>query len=270
MDEDRAALEALTRAVRDRLQWDAECGAIGVPPAPPVVRPAAAAPPAVSAPPRAPAPDPQPPVAAPAPRPRAAEPFVRRPGAERVQLLGAISAEVASCTRCRLHEGRTKTVFGVGNAEARLCFVGEGPGRDEDLTGEPFVGRAGQLLDKMIAAMGLSRADVYICNVVKCRPPENRTPLPDESATCSPFLDRQLEVLVPEVIVALGASAARQLLSTTQPMSRLRGRFHEWRGIPVMPTFHPAYLLRNEEAKRPVWEDLQQVMQRLGLKRPGK
>jgi len=183
-------------------------------------------------------------------------------------MLTELDAQVRGCTRCRLHEGRTNTVFGVGNPEARLCFVGEGPGRDEDLRGEPFVGRAGQLLDRMIKAMGLSRDDVYICNVVKCRPPENRTPLPDEMATCAPFLDRQLDVVAPEAVVALGACAARQLLSTTLPMGRLRGRFHEWRGVPVMPTYHPAYLLRNEEAKRPVWDDLQQVMAKLGLARP--
>ena len=282
MDEDRAELESLRRAVHDRLRWDAECGAFGAEPAPPRAPPEPAPPPAppparaasstdASAAPPAPAassPRPAAPAARPAPPAAAPAPFVRRPADERAKLLAELSAEVKVCTSCRLHEGRTNTVFGVGGPEARLCFVGEGPGRDEDLRGEPFVGRAGQLLDKMIRGMGLSRDAVYICNVVKCRPPENRTPLPDETATCSPFLDRQLEVIVPEAIVALGACAARQLLSSTLPMGRMRGRFHEWRGIPVMPTYHPAYLLRNEEAKRPVWEDLQQVMARLGLKRP--
>jgi len=187
------------------------------------------------------------------------------PLAGRRAALASASETVASCRRCRLCDSRTRTVYGVGNAEARLCFVGEGPGFEEDKRGEPFVGRAGQLLDKMIAAMGLARPDVYICNTVKCRPPENRTPLPDEMEACWPFLRGQLEVVRPEVIVALGRPAAMRLLGTGEAMARLRGRFHEWEGIPVMPTYHPAYLLRTPAAKRVVWEDLQRVMERLGL-----
>ncbi|MBI2897689.1 MAG: uracil-DNA glycosylase [Deltaproteobacteria bacterium] len=187
---------------------------------------------------------------------------------DRAAALRALDEQVGACKRCRLHEGRTRTVFGVGNPAGRLCFVGEGPGRDEDLRGEPFVGAAGQLLTKMIQAMGLAREDVYICNVVKCRPPENRTPLPDEMATCAGFLEGQLEIVAPEVIVAMGSTAARQLLQTTAAMGRLRGSFHEYRGVPVMPTYHPAYLLRNAEAKKPVWDDLKKVMARLGLPDP--
>ena len=262
-------LHALAKALRDLARWQHEVGTFGVPPAAPEIRDSSSAPDerrttpiARSAPPPAAAPQPAVPAAPAAPMPPP------RPRPERLAALREIETTVTSCTRCRLHEGRTRTVFGVGDAEAKLCFVGEGPGRDEDLQGEPFVGRAGQLLTKMIRAMGLAREQVYICNVVKCRPPENRTPLPDEMGCCAPFLDRQLELVSPTVIVALGACAAKQLLGTTLPMSRLRGRFHDWRGVPVMPTYHPAYLLRNEEAKRPVWEDLQQVMSRLGLARP--
>jgi DNA polymerase len=202
-------------------------------------------------------------VTAPAPPPRSAPGGL--PLAERRAALAAGAAEVASCRRCRLAESRTRTVYGVGNPEARLCFVGEGPGYDEDQQGEPFVGRAGQLLNKMIAAMGLARTDVYICNTVKCRPPDNRTPSPDEMEACGSYLERQLEVVRPEVLVALGRPAASRLTGSGEAMSKLRGRFHSWRGIPVMPTYHPAYLLRTPTAKRVVWEDLQLVMKRLGL-----
>ncbi len=173
---------------------------------------------------------------------------------------------IGDCTRCRLCEGRTKLVFGVGNPRARLMFVGEGPGADEDRQGEPFVGRAGQLLDKIIAAMGLSRQEVYIGNVVKCRPPENRTPLPDESATCLPFLEAQIRIIRPAVIVALGKTAAVGLTGVPiDSITRERGRWLEVHGVPVKVTFHPAYLLRSPAAKRPVWEDMQDVMARLGL-----
>lgn len=179
--------------------------------------------------------------------------------------LESVRADLGECTRCKLHETRTNIVFGVGNPRARLMFVGEAPGADEDRKGEPFVGRAGQLLDRIIAAMGLRREDVYIANVLKCRPPNNRNPEPDEVAECRPFLFRQIEAVAPEVIVALGAPAAQTLLDTQAPIGRLRGRYWRVEGIDLMPTYHPAYLLRNPAKKRDVWEDMQQVMERLGL-----
>ena len=171
----------------------------------------------------------------------------------------------ANCTRCKLHKARTKIVFGVGNAKAELVFVGEGPGRDEDLQGEPFVGRAGKLLTQMIEAMSLRREDVYICNVVKCRPPENRLPEKDEISTCSPFLMRQLATIQPKVICALGSCAAQTLLQTTRGISRFRGEWFDFRGSKFIATYHPAYLLRNPNAKSEVWKDLQKVMAHLGL-----
>lgn len=170
-----------------------------------------------------------------------------------------------NCTRCKLHKGRTNLVFGVGNPKAELVFVGEGPGADEDAQGEPFVGRAGKLLTQMIEAMSLRREDVYICNVVKCRPPDNRLPEKDEIATCSPFLLRQLAVIQPKVIVALGACSAQTLLQTTQGISRFRGEWFDFRGAKLIATYHPAYLLRNPPAKSEVWKDLQKVMAHLGL-----
>ncbi|MBZ5501919.1 MAG: uracil-DNA glycosylase [Acidobacteriia bacterium] len=172
----------------------------------------------------------------------------------------------ADCARCKLHKARTKIVFGVGNPKAELVFVGEGPGRDEDAQGEPFVGRAGKLLTQMIEAMSLRREDVYICNVVKCRPPENRLPEKDEIATCSPFLYRQLDAIRPKVICCLGACSAQTLLATTQGISRFRGEWLDWRGTRLIATYHPAYLLRNPSAKGEVWKDLQKVMAVLGLK----
>jgi DNA polymerase len=181
-------------------------------------------------------------------------------GADPAEALRLIREEIGDCRRCRLSEKRTHVVFGVGNPAARLMFVGEGPGADEDAQGEPFVGRAGQLLTKIIEAMNLKRADVYIANIVKCRPPENRTPLPDETATCSPFLFRQIAAIGPKVIVCLGTPSAQTLLGTRETITRLRGVFREIEGIKVMPTFHPAYLLRNPAAKREVWEDMKQVM----------
>jgi DNA polymerase len=180
--------------------------------------------------------------------------------------LPKILAEIGhDCTRCKLHKGRTKLVFGDGNPKAELVFVGEGPGRDEDLQGLPFVGRAGKLLNQMIEAMGLQRKDVYICNVVKCRPPENRTPEPDEVKTCSPFLLRQLDVIAPKVIVCLGSVASQTLLQTNRGISGFRGEWLEFRGYRLMATYHPAYLLRNPAAKVDVWKDLQKVMAVLGL-----
>lgn len=184
-------------------------------------------------------------------------------GRATVETLTGIRDDLGMCTRCRLSDSRRHIVFGEGSSEARLVFVGEGPGFDEDQCGRPFVGAAGQLLTKIIAAMNLTREAVYICNVVKCRPPGNRNPEMDEIRQCLPFLKRQLTAIRPRVICALGSVAARTLLETQSPISHLRGRFHDFNGIPVMPTFHPAYLLRNPEQKRAVWEDIQQIMKLL-------
>jgi len=178
--------------------------------------------------------------------------------------LDAIRDDLGECTRCPLCHARTRIVFGEGAPQADLVFVGEGPGQDEDRCGRPFVGAAGQLLTKIIAAMNLSREDVYIANIVKCRPPNNRAPTAEEIGSCLPFLRRQLAVIRPRVICTLGNVAARALLDTDRPISRIRGRFHEFMGIAVMPTFHPAYLLRQPDKKRDVWNDIQQVMKRLG------
>jgi uracil-DNA glycosylase family 4 len=180
--------------------------------------------------------------------------------------LELIRENLGECTRCRLHEQRNKIVFGAGNPRAELVFVGEGPGHDEDMQGLPFVGRAGKLLTQMIEAMGLQREDVYICNVVKCRPPENRKPEDDEVATCSPYLYRQLDVIAPKAIVCLGGVAAQTLLKTKDPISRFRGNWFDFRNTKLLATYHPAYLLRNPNAKGEVWKDLQKVMVLLGLK----
>lgn len=176
-----------------------------------------------------------------------------------------IREDLGECTRCKLHKHRHTIVFGDGNPKAELVFVGEGPGADEDAQGLPFVGRAGKLLTQMIEAMGLQRKDVYICNVVKCRPPENRTPEEDEVSTCSPFLLRQLDVIAPKVIVCLGAVAAKTLLKTNRGISHFRGEWLDFRSSKLMATYHPAYLLRNPNAKPEVWKDLQKVMAVLGL-----
>jgi uracil-DNA glycosylase family 4 len=180
--------------------------------------------------------------------------------------LAALREEIGDCTRCVLHTlGRKQVVFGVGNARASLMFVGEAPGADEDQQGEPFVGKAGQLLTKIIEAIGLARGDVYIANVIKCRPPGNRNPEPVEVATCSPFLLRQVDIIRPKVIVALGTFAAQTLLATDTPISRLRGRVHLFHGgIKLVPTFHPAYLLRSPDKKRDVWDDMKMVRGLLG------
>jgi DNA polymerase len=182
-----------------------------------------------------------------------------------------VRSDLGDCTRCKLHSTRHTIVFGDGNPKAELVFVGEGPGADEDAQGLPFVGRAGKLLTQMIEAMGLHRRDVYICNVVKCRPPENRLPEEDEVKTCSPFLLRQLDVIAPKVIVCLGAVAAKTLLQTNRGISQFRGQWLEYRERKLMATYHPAYLLRNPNAKGEVWKDLQKVMTVLGLQaRKGK
>jgi DNA polymerase len=182
-------------------------------------------------------------------------------GAAPSSTLADVRAHIGDCTRCKLHGlGRRQIVFGVGNPNADLMFVGEAPGADEDIQGEPFVGRAGQLLTKIIEAIGLSRDQVYIANVIKCRPPQNRNPEPDEVASCEPFLNRQIDLIRPRVIVALGTFAAHALLKTDAPISRLRGRVHEYRGgARLIPTFHPAFLLRSPDRKRDVWEDMKKV-----------
>src|SRR3984957_16902381 len=185
--------------------------------------------------------------------------------------LTIIREDLGVCTRCRLHEGRNQIVFGVGDPNAELMFVGEGPGADEDAKGEPFVGRAGQLLTDIIErGMGMQRSEVYICNVVKCRPPGNRNPEPDEVEACEPFLFRQIEIVKPRVIVGLGTFAVQSVLKVKTPISKLRGNWHEVRGIKMMPTFHPAYLLRNPSDKRLVWSDIQEVMKSLGRPIPGR
>jgi len=216
-----------------------------------------AAPAPVSAPPSAPGP------AAPA-----AQPPIAPALPEPTETLEDIRADIGECTRCRLHQGRNKLVFGVGNPEARLVFVGEGPGADEDAQGIPFVGRAGQLLTAMIEntaakeGIPIKRQDVYICNVVKCRPPDNRTPEPDEMEICGQYLARQLAVLRPRAICALGGTAAKALTGRKEGVTRMRGKWFQWRGIPMMVTYHPSYLLRpyNQNAKREAWEDLKKVL----------
>jgi uracil-DNA glycosylase family 4 len=202
--------------------------------------------------------------------------------ADPVAALKLIREDLGDCTRCKLHKGRTKIVFGVGSLRAELMFVGEGPGADEDAQGEPFVGRAGQLLNNMIKAMGLRREDVYIANIVKCRPPGNRTPEPDECETCSPFLMRQIAAIKPKVVVALGATAAKNLLAMNSSLGDLRGRFYDfkpagvrgndpsWSGARLAVTYHPAYLLRDPRQKGEAWKDLQMVMKYLGIEPPKK
>ena len=181
-----------------------------------------------------------------------------------VSSLEELRDDIGDCRRCKLHLGRTHVVFGIGNPNAKLMFVGEGPGRDEDLKGEPFVGRAGQLLTDIITkGMGLTREDVYIANVVKCRPPQNRNPEPDEVASCEPFLKKQIELIRPKIIVALGKFAVQALLQSKVPITRLRGNWHTYMGIKLMPTFHPAYLLRNPADKKLVWEDIKKVMKEM-------
>ena len=187
------------------------------------------------------------------------------PAGDAVAALRAIREDIGDCTRCGLSRGRKNIVFGVGNPKADIMFIGEGPGADEDEQGEPFVGRAGQLLNNMIAAMGLHREDVYIANVVKCRPPQNRAPERDEIETCSPFLMRQVDVIRPKIIVALGATAAKTLLGISDSMASLRGRLYDFRGTKLAVTYHPAFLLRDPRQKKEAWKDLQMVMNFLGM-----
>ena len=185
------------------------------------------------------------------------------PAGDASAMLPMIRADIGDCTRCKLHTGRTQIVFGVGNPEAALMFVGEAPGAEEDIQGIPFVGRAGQLLTKIIEAIGLTRDEVYIANVIKCRPPGNRNPEPDEVEPCEPFLFRQIDAIRPKVIVALGKFAAQSLLRSAEPISKLRGREFPFRDAVLMPTFHPAYLLRNPSSKREVWDDMKRVRELL-------
>jgi DNA polymerase len=244
----------LVAAIRAHIEYQRRLGVSGYPIAARAA-PAAPAAPAASRPPR--------PVAA---EPAQTASLFTEPGVARARSLDDLRAAIGDCQRCKLAPHRTNLVFGVGNPRARLVFVGEGPGADEDAQGEPFVGRAGQLLTEIITkGMRLRREDVYIANVIKCRPPGNRNPEPDEVAACEPFLLRQLELIGPEVVVALGKFAAQTLLRTKTPITQMRGRWFDFLGIKLMPTFHPAYLLRNPADKRLVWQDIQQVMQLLGL-----
>ncbi len=269
-------LQELVAAVREHVTWHKRLGAWGLPAspeAPPMAAPekqAAAGParesgerlemPKFELPARAPAPAP-----AQAPAPRAPQFEVPDDPAERIARLDALCARVQACTACPLHEKRTQTAFSRGNPRAEILFVGEGPGAEEDAQGVPFVGKAGQLLDKMITAMGFDPSEVYICNVVKCRPPDNRTPEPEEMAACAAYMHEQIALVAPKVMVALGGTATRGLLGTTEGITRLRGKWKLYRAsIPVMPTFHPAYLLRNDAAKRDVWADLKSVLQQIG------
>ena len=271
----RSELRLLTEALRAHAEWQQACGAGALP---------AASVAAATAPVPSPEPPPEPAQPRARPAPAAAAPAPRGPAApaavaaapglspdERRTRLTLLADTVKACTRCALHEARTQTVFARGNGSSGLCFVGEGPGADEDAQGFPFVGAAGQLLDKMIAAMGIERDDVYVCNVVKCRPPNNRTPEPEEMSTCLPYLDQQLALVEPRVIVALGKTAVQGLFGSAESITRIRGRWRLYQGrIAVMPTFHPAYLLRTPAAKREVWSDLQAVLKQMGRSVPGK
>lgn len=281
MDPRRELLE-LTRAARALVEWHEDAGSDGLPRDPAAAAAPKADPPRAAAQARSEAPRAEPPrAAARAPSARTAAPALPIPtdpfdaapivGEERRARLSVLADAVAGCTKCELHKTRTQTVFFRGSPDAELCFVGEGPGADEDAQGEPFVGKAGQLLDKMIAGMGMSRDEVYVANIVKCRPPGNRTPEPIEMATCMPYLTEQLDLVRPKVIVALGATALRGLLGPGDGITKARGTWKLYRGIiPVMPTFHPAYVLRQptQEVKGHVWSDLKLVLKQLGREPP--
>jgi uracil-DNA glycosylase family 4 len=244
---DRDELLAIARQAKEHLAWLERGGVVGLP--------------------RSQAPN-----LTPAPA-RAHAPTEAQPRPPSSLTLQSIRDELGDCQRCKLAPKRTNIVYGVGDPDAPLVFVGEAPGSDEDRTGEPFVGAAGQLLTKMIEAMGLGRQDVYICNILKCRPPGNRNPEPDEIAECEPFLKKQLAAIRPRMIVTLGKFAAQCLLRSDAPISKLRGAWKAYEGIPLMPTYHPAFLLRTPSAKREVWADLQEVMReldRLGITRAQK
>jgi uracil-DNA glycosylase family 4 len=284
-----AELRELSAALRAHAEWLSATGATGIEPS----AAALAAPPAE--PPRKERPaartDVAPRAAAPAsgssavrnaPPPIATAPIIVPPPVrlsvmaplepdEKQRRLDVLAQTVKACTRCALHAGRIQTVFARGTGTSGLCFVGEGPGADEDEQGFPFVGKAGQLLDKMIGAMGFSRDEVYVCNIVKCRPPNNRKPEPEEMAACMPYLEEQLATLQPQVIVALGATAVQGIFGTSEGITRLRGRWKLYKGeVPVMPTFHPAFLLRTPAAKKEVWDDLQAVLRQMGRAVPAR
>ena len=271
-------LRFLTEALRAHAEWQQACGSGALPSgaietssvSDALVSELAQSLPSLPAEPRAVA---KPPVSAPAfSAPGASSSPSSNLSADARQLrLTVLADEVKACTRCALHIERKQTVFARGNGSSGLCFIGEGPGADEDEQGFPFVGAAGQLLDKMIAAMGIERDDVYVCNIVKCRPPKNRTPEPEEMNACMPYLVEQLSLIEPQVIVALGKTAVQGLFGTGEGITRMRGNWRLYQGrIRVMPTFHPAYLLRNPAAKREVWADLQLVLKQLGRAVPGK
>ena len=248
----RSAVAELAGDLRDWLEYAQETGADYLPWEPPAPR--QAAPPRAESQARAQPRPSRPRVELPPPRPRAAP-----GGASQGQALDAIRAELGDCRRCGLHEGRRNIVFGVGRPSADLVVVGEAPGRDEDLSGEPFVGRSGQLLTRMLAAIGVPREDAYICNVLKCRPPRNRDPEASEIATCSPFLARQIAAIAPKVIITTGRFASQTVLGLDLNMGQLRGTVRSFEGVPVVPMYHPAYLLRNPSAKRQTYADLLQV-----------
>lgn len=279
MTDERLELLEIARALRAYAEQQLATGAMGLPKGEslPEVEPLPIPQPVAPAPPRAAVSPPSPPSFLESPRPappppsrpalRVSVPDIPADPAKRLARLVELSESLRDCQRCGLHAQRTQTVFARGNPQAELCFVGEGPGADEDAQGEPFVGRAGQLLDRMIAAIGFERDEVYICNIVKCRPPGNRKPQPEEMTACQPFLNEQLALVGPKVIVALGATAAEGLLGRLPGgITRTRGQWRLYnRTIPVMPTFHPAYVLRNPRVARPlVWEDLKAVAERLG------
>jgi uracil-DNA glycosylase len=262
--DDRAELIQFVQALRAAVEWQSATGGTGLPRDPEARRRTQAETLVTVSQPPAPPPPPAPERAQ--PEPARAKPVVQVADGASLEVL---RETVAACRNCSLCEQRKQTVFSRGSGKSGLCFVGEGPGADEDAQGEPFVGAAGQLLDRMIAAMGIERDDVYVANIVKCRPPDNRKPAPEEMAACVPYLHRQLELLAPTVIVALGATALEGLLGKTGGITRHRGKFSLYRGkIAVMPTFHPAYLLRQPSAKREVWSDLQEVLRHMG--RPAK
>jgi uracil-DNA glycosylase len=277
-DDARAELRELTAALRAQLEWLGMTGATGVPRgetppagAVPAAGVAASAPERPVARPASPGPIEAPERVVPAVTVPKAPPVPELESGERVRRLAVLEETVKTCTRCGLAAARTQTVFARGTGSARLMFVGEGPGADEDAQGFPFVGKAGQLLDRMIAAMGFSREEVYVANIVKCRPPNNRKPEPEEMAACMPYLAEQIELVAPEVIVALGATAVQGLFGTGEGIMRIRGRWRLYRGrVPVMPTFHPAYLLRTPAAKREVWDDLQAVLRQMGRTAPSR
>jgi DNA polymerase len=263
-DPAQASVQGLLEQIRAHVEYQRSTGVDGFPLAPRTAPVSAAAGAARHNAPVTPAP------AAPAsqPPPTGVAPvsgdLFTAPALQRAQTLEDLRTELGDCRRCKLWSGRTHIVYGVGNPRATLMFVGEGPGRDEDLQAEPFVGRAGQLLTEIITrGMKMRRQDVYIANVIKCRPPDNRNPEPDEIAACQPFLLRQIEIVTPKVLVALGTFAAQTLLGVRVPISRLRGRWHDYRGIKLMPTLHPAYLLRNPNDKKLVWEDIKLVLREL-------